>query len=131
MFVTPDLIRGPTSVCLGESGTPGQARGDGVDSRPTLEAAWLHLTRVTLPALAGSRDWPVSADHCFQRILLDHAVGGRWYDHVTRRPAYAHIAPEALARAVTLGEAVASGEADLHALNRQSLTWRGKRDRPS
>jgi hypothetical protein len=112
---------------LEESGTPGHARGDGVDSRLTLEAAWLHLTRVTLPALAGSRDWPVSADHCFQRILLDHAVGGRWYDHVTRRPAYAHIAPEALARAVALGEAVASGEADLHALNRQSLTWRGKR----
>jgi hypothetical protein len=36
------------------------------------------------------------------------------------------MADEALARAVTLGEAVTAGEADLPALNRQSLAWRGK-----
>ena len=92
--------------------------------RAVLEARWLQLTRETLPALAGSRRWPVSADHCFQRILLDHAVGGRWYDHVSRRPAYRHLADDALARAVAMGEAVATGAADLHALNVQSLAWR-------
>ena len=95
--------------------------------RPALEAEWLHLTRTALPEAARERpDWPVALDHCFQRILLDHAVGGRWYDHVAARPAYRHIAEDALARAVALGRSVAAGEADLAALNRQSLAWRGK-----
>lgn len=94
--------------------------------RAALEARWLALTRVTLPALARTRDWPVSADHCFQRILLDHAVGGCWYDHIAARPAYRHLDDERLAAAVALAERVAAGEADLAAYNRQSLAWRGK-----
>jgi hypothetical protein len=98
-----------------------------VTDRADLERRWLALTRDTLPGLAHQRGWPVRADHCFQRILLDHAVGGCWYDHVAGRPAYRHVAEDALARAVALGEKVAAGEADLHALNRRSLTWRGKR----
>lgn len=92
--------------------------------RPALEIRRLQLTRETLPALAVAREWPVSADHCFQRILLDNAVGGRWYDTVTKRPAYKHIAADRLAAAVALGEAVAAGTADLHALNARSLAWR-------
>ena len=92
--------------------------------RSHLEAEWLALTRETLPALALARDWPVGADHCFQRILLDNAVGGRWYDAVAARPAYRHIAIEALALAVALGHAAIAGQADLHDLNRRSLAWR-------
>lgn len=92
--------------------------------RPALETRWLQLTCETLPALAAARQWPVGADHCFQRILLDNAVGGRWYDHVAQRPAYKHIAAHHLAAAVALGEAVAAGTADLHALNARSLAWR-------
>lgn len=95
-------------------------------ARAALEAIWLDLTRKTLPGLAVSSGWPVRADHCFQRILLDHAVGGRWYDHVAGRPAYRHIDEAALLRAVTLAEDVLAGRADLPALNRQSLAWRGK-----
>jgi uncharacterized cysteine cluster protein YcgN (CxxCxxCC family) len=95
--------------------------------RPTLEAEWLTLTRFTLPALARERGWPVVADHCFQRILLDNAVGGRWYDHVTGRPAYSHVARDALRRAIKLGRDTIAGTADLHDLNRRSLGWRGKR----
>ena len=95
--------------------------------RAALEARWLTLTRETLPGLATARDWPVRNDHCFQRILLDHAVGGCWYDHVPKRPAYRHLDTERLTAAVALGEAVAAGTADLHALNAQSLRWRGKR----
>lgn len=91
-----------------------------------LQKRWLHLTRVTLPTLARTRDWPVRNDHCFQRILLDHAVGGCWYDHIAERPAYRHLDADRLAAAVALGEAVAAGSADLHALNAQSLAWRGK-----
>lgn len=97
-----------------------------MDSRAALEAAWLTLTRETLPALAAERRWPVRADHCFQRILLDNAVEGRWYDHIAKRPAYAHAPDAVLARAVALGEAAIAGAVDLAALNRRSLAWRGK-----
>ena len=95
--------------------------------RSALEAEWLDLTRRRLPSLARVRDWPVSADHCFQRILLDHATGGVWYDAIPDRPAY-RTAPDAvLARAVDLGRRVETGAAPLAPLNDQSLAWRGKR----
>ena len=93
-------------------------------NRAHLETQWLALTRETLPALAHARGWPVSADHCFQRILLDNAVGGRWYEAVAARPAYRHIAADTLARAVALARAAITGEADLADLNRRSLAWR-------
>ena len=102
------------------------AVGTTATDRAILEAEWRTLTRETLPALADQQDWPVSADHCFQRILLDHAVGGCWYDHIAERPAYRHLADERLAAAVALGRRVAAGDADLDALDRQSLAWRGK-----
>lgn len=95
-------------------------------TRAALEAAWLRLTREELPAVARARGWPVSADHCFQRILLDHATGGCWYDAIAGRPAYRHAAEDVLGRAVALGRAVLAGDADLHAMNAQSLAWRGK-----
>jgi hypothetical protein len=96
--------------------------------RAELEARWQRLTRELLPAVAAQRDWPVRADQCFQRILLDAAFGCCWYEAVAKRPAYAP--DDALARAVALGEAVLLGSVDLHALNRQSLAWR-RRPKPS
>jgi hypothetical protein len=96
-------------------------------SRPALEARWLELTRAILPALATGRGWPVRHDHCFQRILLDAATGGVWYDAIAGRPAYAHADAAVLDRAVALAEAVADGSADLHTLNDQSLAWRRAR----
>ncbi|MBJ6121346.1 GCN5-related N-acetyltransferase [Sphingomonas mollis] len=96
-------------------------------TRAALEAEWLHLTRVELPALAVTRRWPVRADHCFQRILLDNACGGCWYDHIVRRPAYAHAPADMLAHAITIGRAAIAGQADMDDLNRRSLAWRGKR----
>lgn len=100
-----------------------------INDRRALEREWLRLTRETLPALATARNWPVNADHCFQRILLDNALGRCWYEVVQRRPAYRHIERAALARAVALAQAVIAGEADLALLNAQSLQWRGKRPR--
>ncbi|MBW6523082.1 GCN5-related N-acetyltransferase [Sphingomonas sp. RHCKR47] len=91
-----------------------------------LEQRWLTLKRETMPALAAARGWPVRSDHCFQRILLDTAVGGVWYDAIPERPAYRHADAAVLARAIQMGEAVIAGSADLGALNRQSLAWRGK-----
>jgi len=96
-------------------------------SGDAVRARWLELTGRELPALASARGWPVRADHCFQRILLDNAFGGRWYDHVAGRPAYAHADPAALARAVALGEAAIAGTEDMAELDRRSLEWRGKR----
>ncbi|MEM8849418.1 MAG: GCN5-related N-acetyltransferase [Pseudomonadota bacterium] len=94
-------------------------------TRTDLERRWLDLTNADLPRAARA-DWPVHRNHCFQRILLDHATGGVWYDAIPKRPAYAH-APDAVLRdAIALGEAALRGEADLRALNRQSLIWRGK-----
>ena len=92
--------------------------------RAALEARWLQLTCKVLPGLAAGRRWPVQHDHCFQRILLDAACGGRWYDHVSGRPAYRAIDEHRLAAAVALAEQVERDEADLHALNAQSLRWR-------
>lgn len=95
-------------------------------ARTDLEMRWLELTRAKLPALAGKNGWPVSLDHCFQRILLDNAVGGCWYEAIVKRPAYRHATDAILTEAFRLGEAVAAGEADLHEFNRCSLAWRGK-----
>ncbi len=95
-------------------------------TRNAMQARWLDLTRRELPALAAARQWPVRADHCFQRILLDNAFGDVWYAHVTGRPAYTHAEPAALARAVALGEAAIAGTEDMAVLNRRSLDWRGK-----
>ncbi|MES2754545.1 MAG: GCN5-related N-acetyltransferase [Pseudomonadota bacterium] len=92
-------------------------------TRAALEARWLELTRTTLPALAATRAWPVSADHCFQRILLDAATGGCWYDAIAGRPAYRAASAVQLERAVELAEAVAAGRSELGALNARSLAW--------
>ena len=94
------------------------------DARAALEEAWIELTRRTLPALAAARGWPVRADHCFQRILLDNATGNVWYRTIRERPAYRHAEQAVLERAIALGLAAMAGEADLHELNRRSLAWR-------
>jgi hypothetical protein len=98
--------------------------------RERLEADWLELTRETMPREAPGRGWPVRFDHCFQRILLDNATGGVWYDAIPRRPAYRHAPDDVLRAAVDLGRAVLEGRADLGALNRHSLDWRGKAGPP-
>jgi len=93
--------------------------------RSRLEERWFELTRALLPGVAVERGWPVRLDHCFQRILLDAAVGAAWRT-VIRAPAWRNAEDAVLARAVALGEAVLAGEADLASLNRASLRWRGK-----
>ena len=94
-------------------------------SRQLLVEEWLQLTREAMPALAKKRRWPVRFDHCFQRILLDNAVGGRWYDHIAR-PAYRNASDAQLKQAIALGKAAIKGDEDLAVLNRNSLKWRGQ-----
>jgi hypothetical protein len=95
--------------------------------RRLLEARWLELTRRLLPQAAAGRRWPIRRDHCFQRVLLDNACGGVWYDCIAGRPAYRAAADPILAAATALGDDVVAGRADLSALNAASLRWRGKR----
>ncbi|WP_128892929.1 GCN5-related N-acetyltransferase [Erythrobacter sp. HKB08] len=92
---------------------------------PDLVDEWFALTREKMPALAEERGWPVRFDHCFQRILLDNAVGGPWREHIVP-PAYRNAPDDLLKRALDTGRAAIEGEADLAALNRRSLEWRGK-----
>ncbi|GJD49129.1 hypothetical protein OPKNFCMD_1859 [Methylobacterium crusticola] len=87
---------------------------------------WRALVDDRLPAAAARNPgWPVSRNHCFARILLDNACGGPWRESVAP-PAWANMPPERLAAALSLGEAVLAGRADLRAMNDRSLLWRRK-----
>lgn len=103
--------------------------------RDELVARYRRLVDVELPAAARAGRWVVVADHCFGRILLDHAVGGRWYDHLDRRarvPAHRQLSDAQLAGAVAMAEQVlAEGDGLLRRLDAQSLVWRGKRPKPA
>lgn len=94
--------------------------------RDRLEQRWLELTRVTLPGMATKNRWPIHQDHCFQRVLLDAACDGRWYDRIEGRPAYKAASDMILTVAIRFGEGILHDPASLARLNRQSLTYRGK-----
>ena len=97
------------------------------EENDTLIATYMHLTKEVLPSIARSdrTNWPVSEDHCFQRIVLDQVCGGVWYEHLGR-PAYKHLTKDQAQRAVELCRDIADGWVDLKQLNQQSLIWRGK-----
>ena len=92
-----------------------------------LISTYMHLTKEVLPSMARSdrTDWPVSEDHCFQRIILDQVCGGVWYEHLGC-PAYKHLTEDQAQRAVELCRDIVDGQVDLKQLNQQSLIWRGK-----
>ena len=91
---------------------------------------YMYLSREVLPTIArsGQRNWSVFADHCFQRIVLDHVCGGVWYEYL-ERPAYKNLTKDQVQRAVKLCEDIVEGNVDLQKLNQQSLIWRGKHRR--
>jgi hypothetical protein len=93
-------------------------------TRSDIEQRWITLTRTDLPAVASARRWPIQRDHCFQRVLLDNACGGIWYDHIVQRPAYRHADDAVLTTAIALGDAVLSDAQSLSVLNTRSLAWR-------
>ncbi len=90
---------------------------------PIIVDEWNTLTRQTMPALAAERGWPVHLDHCFQRILLDNALGGKWRE-IIAAPAYRHASNAQLRRAITLGKRAIEDEESLSDMNARSLNWR-------
>ncbi len=101
--------------------------------RDELLGRYRALVLEELPRRARAGRWVVTADHCFGRIVLDHAVGGRWYDVLERRrgPAFAQLDDAQLAGAVALAERIAAeGDSLLRELDAQSLAWRGKPPKP-
>ena len=103
-------------------------RGDET-SRQALLRRYRELVLDELPRRARQERWVVVNDHCFGRIVLDHAVGGRWYDVLgrSRGPAYDRLSIEQLRTAVDTAERmVTGGDPLVRALDAQSLAWRGK-----
>ena len=86
------------------------------------------LTRQTMPAMAAGERWPISLDHCFMRVCLDAAIGGRW-DESVKRPAIRHLTDVQLASAVQVAQSIVRDPALLPGLNEQSLRWRGRQRR--
>ena len=96
-------------------------------STADLVSRYIVLTKEVMPHLARTshKHWPVSNDHCFQRIILDAVCGGVWCDYLPR-PAYKNLTHDQAANAVKFCNDIISGDADLIVLNKQSLQWRGK-----
>ena len=99
--------------------------------RDLLAARYRALVGVELPARAGAEGWVLHNDHCFGRVLLDHAVGACWYDVLDRRrTAFTQLDDQQLADAVATGERLlVEGDPLLRELDAQSLRWRGKSPR--
>ena len=95
-----------------------------------LVSVYMYLSKEVLPTMARScqRNWPVSADHCFQRIVLDHVCGGVWHECLDH-PAYKNLTKDQAQRAVKLCEDNVNGHLDLGKLNQQSLIWRDEYQR--
>ena len=94
-----------------------------------LRRRWLEVTGRELPARARVERWPLRADHCFRRVILDAVCGRRWYDVVPGRPAYRHLDHDRLVAATALAERLATDPDAvvlLRDLNEQSLRYRGK-----
>lgn len=95
-------------------------------TRTQLENRYLDLTRVVLPSLGRTRHWPITEDHCFRRVVLDHVFADCWYNHLDRRlRAYRSLNDTQLAQAVAVAERMALADVDtVRQMNEQSLTWR-------
>lgn len=97
-----------------------------------LRDRYLDLTNRVLPQLAQERSFPVTHNHCFQRILLDNLFGQCWYEVLQRgkTPAYKQLSRDQLQQAIDLAESViAQPDHYIQQLHRNSLRWRGKLDK--
>lgn len=104
------------------------------DRRDALLARYRQLVDVELPQAARRDGWILRDNHCFGRVLLDHAVGRCWYEVLDRRAgaAYRQLDDQTLADTVDLGERLLlEGDPLLRQLDAASLRWRGKPPKPA
>jgi len=125
---SPERRDPATRVKAGEAGGAGKASAACCGApeggpRALLLARWFRLTRETLPAMAAAQSWPLRHDHCFMRVCLDAALGGRWDRHLPR-PAHRHMDDATLARAVGIAEGIVADPASLPMLDRASRVAR-------
>jgi hypothetical protein len=97
-----------------------------LEDTSALQERYLRLTEDELPGQA-TESWPVHADHCFQRIVLDTLYEDVWYDHVKGRPAVQQLTADELRRAIEIAESMRSDLARVRELNDWSLEYRSKR----
>jgi tRNA U54 and U55 pseudouridine synthase Pus10 len=75
-----------------------------------LRAGYDRKVHRTLPARAREAgDWPIRADHCFARVVLDAVFGDVWDDHVEGRPAYRHLSADELRAAIDIADRMLDG----------------------
>lgn len=81
-----------------------------------IRESYLFLTRHALPeaarrANAAGDAWPITLDHCFMRVALDHVFGQRWDTAIDRRngPAYRQLNATQLRTAISIAESMLSG----------------------
>lgn len=84
---------------------------------------WRHLVGARLPRAALQRNWPITNDHCFARILLDVTLDRPWKD-VVKPPAWRHTPICQLEHAISLGEALLGNAQNIDDLNQKSLSLR-------
>ncbi|MEZ3164277.1 hypothetical protein ABNG03_09040 [Halorubrum sp. RMP-47] len=103
----------------------GQETLDGVDIT-ALRTEYDRKVNRELPARArDAGDWPIREDHCFARVALDNAFGGRWDEHVSGRPAYRHLSANELEAAIAVADAMlAEGRPAVERYDERSLAWR-------
>lgn len=91
-----------------------------------IRERWRHLIGRRLPKAALERNWSITADHCFARILLDMTSGRPWRE-IIRPPAWRHTPIDQLEQAIRLGEALLDRSEDIDDLNEISLKLRRHR----
>mgnify|MGYP000123806531 CR=1 FL=1 len=101
---------------------------DGTDISE-LRRRYRRLITESLPRAAQSGEgWPLHADHCFVRVVLDNVFEDEWYDQVDGRPAQENLSAAQLRSAIDIAERLLEAGPSLAAdLNDRSLRWRGHR----
>jgi len=105
-------------------------RTEDIDRRERLTSTLGTLCDERLPEAAQSSDdsWPVHLDHCFRRLVYDHAVRDKWSDHIDS-PFIDNATVPRLRSAVLAGKvAYLSGPGFAWRLQEQSMLWRGEMD---
>ena len=120
------MVTDPSAVCVRcrDQQSFAGAASTATHQRMTDRDRYLEVTTETLPSQA-TAEWPVQADHCFQRIVLDNLFGDVWYDHL-ERPAHKNLTRTQHAEAVALAESMCDDPDRVQTLNQRSLSYRSQ-----